>query len=94
MNTLEDRLTTGLQQLELTVSIEKYLLYLQLLHKWNQAYNLTAIRDPEAMVSRHILDSLTCLPYLKGSHIIDIGTGAGLPGIPLAIACPERQFVL
>lgn len=68
--------------------------YLQLLVKWNRAYNLTAILEPREMVTHHILDSLSIVSYLHGKRIIDVGTGAGLPGIPLAVVCPEREFVL
>lgn len=70
--------------------------YLALLHKWNQAYNLTAVRDPEEMISRHLLDSLVLLPHVDRTSgtILDVGTGPGLPGIPLAIARPGRQFIL
>ncbi len=68
--------------------------FLALLIKWNKAYNLTAIRDPELMVSHHLLDSLTVHPHLKGERLTDIGTGAGLPGMPLAIINPDREFLL
>lgn len=64
------------------------------LDKWNKAYNLTSVRDPKEMLSRHIVDSLVVSPHLEGEHFIDVGTGPGLPGLPLAIANPEKQFVL
>ncbi len=71
--------------------------YLQLFIKWNQAYNLSAIRDPEEMIHKHLLDSLTIVPQLQAhpaARIIDVGTGGGLPGIPLAICCPDKHFTL
>jgi 16S rRNA (guanine527-N7)-methyltransferase len=68
--------------------------YVQLLDKWNKTYNLTAIRDPKEMIPLHILDSLVIGPYLHGNRLIDIGTGPGLPGIPLALAYPEKTFFL
>lgn len=68
--------------------------YLSLLMKWNSSYNLSGITNPEEMVSRHLLDSLAVSPFLDGRLIADIGTGAGLPGIPLAIANPDKQFIL
>ncbi|KTD27922.1 16S rRNA (guanine(527)-N(7))-methyltransferase RsmG [Legionella israelensis] len=73
---------------------DKLILYLYLLNKWNQAYNLTAVREIETMLDRHIMDSLAISPWLKGKRLIDVGTGAGLPGIPLAVTHPDRQFVL
>ena len=66
----------------------------QLLHKWNKAYNLTSVRDPQEMLVKHILDSIVVSPYLQGDYFIDVGTGPGLPGLPLAIINPTKQFVL
>lgn len=70
------------------------LAYLDLLHKWNKVYNLTAIRSPEQMLVRHIIDSLAVAPYLQAKRLIDVGSGGGLPGIPLSIVRPESQWVL
>jgi 16S rRNA (guanine527-N7)-methyltransferase len=68
--------------------------YLAELYKWNKAYNLTAVRDPQEMVTRHILDSLMANTLLRGSDILDVGTGAGLPGIPLAMVYPNKRLTL
>ena len=98
---LDAILSSGLAQLGLNCSLAvqaRLRDYVQLLDKWNRVYNLTSVRDPTEMVTRHILDSLVVLPYLRGTRVLDVGTGAGLPGIPLAIVsdemCPEREFVL
>jgi len=68
--------------------------YVNMLHKWNKAYNLTSVRNPDEMLTRHILDSVVVAPYLEGTRFIDVGTGPGLPGIPLSIVRPEANFTL
>ncbi|MDN3653071.1 16S rRNA (guanine(527)-N(7))-methyltransferase RsmG [Thalassotalea ponticola] len=86
-----------LEKTELSVTDEqvaKLVGYVELLDKWNKAYNLTSVRDPQDMLVKHILDSLVNGPHLNGQRFIDVGTGPGLPGIPLAILYPEKQFVL
>lgn len=96
-NNLATQLQRGLEalHLELEAPVCQGLLdYLALLAKWNKAYNLTAVRDPQEMVTRHLLDSLAVVPYVRGEYIIDVGTGGGLPGIPLALVFPDRRFVL
>lgn len=72
----------------------QFIAYLSLLEQWNRVFNLTAIRDPHDMVMLHILDSLSIHAYLQGKTIIDVGSGAGLPGIPLALFYPEKEFTL
>ncbi|TEW53222.1 16S rRNA (guanine(527)-N(7))-methyltransferase RsmG [Psychromonas sp. RZ22] len=66
----------------------------ELLAKWNKAYNLTSVREPSQMLVKHILDSIVVSPYLQGDSFIDVGTGPGLPGLPLAIMNPDKHFVL
>ncbi|KRW61013.1 16S rRNA (guanine(527)-N(7))-methyltransferase RsmG [Pseudomonas sp. TTU2014-080ASC] len=92
-------LTQGALELGITLSPKQHellLAYLGLLIKWNKAYNLTAVRNPDEMVSRHLLDSLSVVPYVEvaGDNWLDVGSGGGMPGIPLAIMFPERQFTL
>lgn len=92
-----NRLREGCAQLRLAVDavqLEQLERYLTLLSKWNRAYNLTAVRDEEQMVTRHLLDSLAIAGHLWGRRLIDVGTGAGLPGVPMAILFPEREFHL
>jgi 16S rRNA (guanine527-N7)-methyltransferase len=74
--------------------LQHLLAYLELLQRWNSAYNLTAIREPQEIVIRHLLDSLSVLPYLGKGAVLDAGTGAGLPGVPLAIFKPGQEFTL
>jgi 16S rRNA (guanine527-N7)-methyltransferase len=95
--TLATDLSGGITQLGVDVAAEeqqKLLDYLTLLHKWNKVYNLTAIREPEQMVSNHLLDSLAVLPHLWPKRWLDVGCGAGLPGVVLAIVRPEWSFTL
>ncbi len=73
---------------------DQLIAYLELLVEWNQRMNLSGHKDPETMVAYHLLDSLSLLPYLKGKRVCDVGTGAGLPGIPLAIVKPDLAFCL
>lgn len=95
--TLSEQLVALIKETSLEVSTEQVSLliqYVELLNKWNKAYNLTSVRDPKDMIIKHIMDSLMVGPLLKGQSFIDVGTGPGLPGIPLAILYPERKFVL
>ena len=88
---------TGLQQLSCQPSdtqLSKLQNYLALLQRWNKVYNLTAVRDPKQMLALHLFDSLAVADYIQGDYCLDVGSGAGLPGIPLAIMQPERQFTL
>ena len=92
-----DRLLLVTQTLGLSVSpdqIEQLVAYVDLLEKWNRAYNLTAIRDRREIVDRHLIESLSIAPFLSGDSRVDVGTGAGLPGIPLAIIEPSVHYVL
>ncbi len=92
-----ERLADGIAALGLALDAaqqERLLAYLALLLKWNKAYNLTAVRDPLEMVTKHLLDSLALLPHLQDGRLLDVGSGAGLPGIPLAIAAPQREVTL
>ena len=92
-----DRLAGGLRELDLALDddqVTALLTYRDLLVKWNRAFNLTAVRDPGEMIARHLLDSLAVLPHLEAGPTLDVGTGAGLPGIPLAIARPDQAFTL
>lgn len=95
---LESLLQEGLAELGLSLSAEQctqLLAYLRLFHKWNSAYNLSAVREPEEMLSRHLLDSLSIVPHLKaGQRWLDVGSGGGLPGIPLAIVFPDTVVTL
>ena len=94
---LADKLKTLLKQTALSVTEpqqQQLVKLVLLLNKWNKAYNLTSVRDPQEMMVKHILDSLVVSPYLQGDRFIDVGTGPGLPGLPLAIINPQKHFVL
>lgn len=94
---LQAQLEQGIAALGLQLpadAVPRLLDYLALLERWNGAYNLTAVRDPAEMVTRHLLDSLAILPFVQGSTLADLGTGPGLPGIVLAIAASGREILL
>ena len=94
----KQQLQQGLQTLELSLSTAQQLLlleYVALLKKWNSTYNLTALRDEATMISHHVLDSLTLLPYIENAQtLMDVGSGGGMPGIPTAICRPDLQITL
>ena len=98
MTPFSDSLAAGIAQMRLNISPaqqQKLLAYLALLQKWNKTYNLTALRDPAQMVSHHLLDSLTLLPYLaQAESMIDVGSGGGMPAIPAAICRPDLQITM
>lgn len=97
MDPLEKRLAGGLEAMGVAASPgqrARLLDFLHLLRKWNRVYNLTSITDAAEMVPLHLLDSLAVLPHLRGGRVLDVGTGAGLPGIPLALLSPEKSFTL
>ncbi|TFH09737.1 MAG: 16S rRNA (guanine(527)-N(7))-methyltransferase RsmG [Nitrosomonadales bacterium] len=94
---LVSQLAEGIADLGLTLPHEtsaRLLQYLALVRKWGQVYNLTAVCQPEAMLTQHLFDSLVVLPHMVGSRIADVGSGAGLPGIPLALVRPDWHIVL
>jgi 16S rRNA (guanine527-N7)-methyltransferase len=93
MTLLNSALTQNLYDFNADIQ-QQFSDYLDLLQRWNEVFNLTAIRDPDEMVWLHILDSLSINTFLQGKRIIDVGTGGGLPGIPLAIINPDKQFTL
>ena len=94
---LKESVESGLLALGLSLpdgAVSQLLDYLRLLEKWNRVYNLTAVRQPREMVHRHLMDSLAVTDWLRGQRVADVGTGGGLPGIPLAIARPDLRFTL
>lgn len=94
---VENRLGQGLDELGVIVTDAqraRLLGLLGLLHKWNRAYNLTAVRSPQEMVTKHLLDSAVVLPFVAGERLVDVGAGPGLPGLVLAILCPDVEVTL
>jgi 16S rRNA (guanine527-N7)-methyltransferase len=94
---LEEKLAAGLCQLTLELAPEvqaQLIKFIELLHKWNKVHNLTAVRDPAKMIAYHLLDSLVVAPYVEGKRLLDVGSGGGLPGIPMAIIKPGLEVTL
>ncbi len=94
---LGSQLARGCQSLDVAtdaVTQRQLLAYLELMIKWNRAYNLTAVREPTQMITRHLLDSLAIAPFLSGQRLLDVGTGGGLPGVPMSLLFPQREFHL
>jgi 16S rRNA (guanine527-N7)-methyltransferase len=97
MQTLKEGLAAGLQTLQIPATAaqqQQLLTFMELLEKWNGAFNLTALSTPEEMLTHHLLDSASVLPFIQGNHILDVGSGAGLPGLPLAVLRPDWRFTL
>lgn len=97
MNTLNQLLSLALTENRLTISAEnqnKLIAYLNLVTTWNRVFNLTNITEPSEMVYKHLIDSLAIAPFIQGTHLLDVGSGAGLPGIPLAILNPQQKWTL
>lgn len=94
---LQQKLASGLAEMGVAADAatqQKLLDYLALLEKWNKVHNLTAVRDPADMVTLHLLDSLSVLPHIASDNLLDVGSGAGLPGIPLALLRPELRVTV
>jgi len=97
LNVLAEQLQQLITQSDLDISPQhqqKLITLVELLHKWNKAYNLTSVRNPSDMLIKHIMDSVVVSPHLEGKRFIDVGTGPGLPGLPLAILNPDKEFFL
>ena len=95
--TESDALSAGARELGISLvpdARDRLIRFAALLRRWNAAFNLVSRRDMSRLVPRHLLDALSLQPYLRGTHVLDLGTGAGLPGVPLAIVCPSLQFTL
>lgn len=97
MKSLGVQLENGLAAMGLSINApvqQKLLAYLALIYKWNKVHNLTAVREPAEMVTLHLLDSLAVLPHIQAERLLDVGSGAGLPGIPLALCLPQMRVTV